>query len=119
MEYEEESLKTELARFKRMVKTITNHSNDFTKILFSQDNRNMRLRGMAIYGHTPAIRAIPCMSEDAHLCTVLVIMQQRIGYNAAQGRRITRWIEGQRNDDIYQKPKRMMMQKVRQNLKLI
>ena len=76
-ETEEQSLGRELEELKKLVRFITGSSSLKTKAAFTHDQRANRLRGLAIYGHNPAIRAIPCIPAELHKETYLAILQQK------------------------------------------
>ena len=75
-ETKEKSLATELGEFKRAVRRITNASDFKTKMAFTHDQRINRLRGLAIYGSNPAIRATPYIEEEMVKEAYVAIMQQ-------------------------------------------
>ena len=93
-EVEEQSLQRELYEFKKMVRFITGSSSLKTKAAFTHDQRANRLKGLAVYGHNPAIRAIPCIPAELHKETYLAILQQKTGYKTVHGKRAKNMLEG-------------------------
>ena len=105
------SLGKELEEFKRIVRFITGNSCHKTKAAFTHYQRANRLRGLAVYGHNPAIRAIPCISEELHTEMFLAILHQKTGYKTVHGKRANKLLEGGAQDDLFMKPRRLNLGK--------
>ena len=110
-ETEERSLGKELEEFKKMVRFITGSSGFKTKAAFTHDQRANRLKGLAVYGHNPAIRAIPCIPVELHMETYLAILQQKTGYKTVHGKRAKKMLEGEAQEPIIMKPRRLNFKK--------
>ena len=78
---------------------------------FTHDVRANRLSGLAVYGHNPAIRAVPSITESIHQQTYLAIMQQKTGHKTIHGIRANKMLEGKLTEEVKMKPRKINYKK--------
>ena len=84
---EEKTLKIQLAEFKKLVRYIVKETPDYlTQIVFSHDDKNQRMSGLNIDGHQAAIRAIPCITDQAWKEVFVALVKQKAGYKSQHAR---------------------------------
>ena len=76
-----------------MVRFLTTSTSQTTKMAFTHDQRANWMRGLAVYGHNPAIRTIPCVPEALNREAYLAILQQKTGYKPVRGKRAKEMLE--------------------------